>query len=158
VIPKKQHRDSKTLEKHEFKELCRRGNIEKDEYDVDRISGIGYALNAKPEGYAHSTILPGSGTAPEDALYKVESTPKPSLPIPEKDSSSSSKKSKKEKKHKHEKKEKKDKRDKREKRRDRDRDDRDRYDRDRDDRDRDRDRDSRERDYHSHKRQRHDSP
>jgi len=42
MIPKQAIRDTKKLEKHEFKELCRRGNIERAENDPDKIGGIGY--------------------------------------------------------------------------------------------------------------------
>jgi len=110
ILPKPVLRDTKKLEKHEFKDLCRRGATERELDDPDRIGGVGY----EPANTLGTETLRTIDDVPvglDEELIPVESEPK----------HSDRNDKKKEKKHKKEKK-KKDKKEKKHKKRERSRD------------------------------------
>eukprot|EP01114_Cavostelium_apophysatum_P016400 TRINITY_DN4653_c0_g1_i1.p1 TRINITY_DN4653_c0_g1~~TRINITY_DN4653_c0_g1_i1.p1 ORF type:complete len:296 (-),score=45.23 TRINITY_DN4653_c0_g1_i1:16-903(-) len=125
--PKQRRLSSRALEKHEFKDLLKRGTTERDEQDVSRVGGLGYepAPIVSSQGISMSAgiSVPGKEDTeeafrPEEKHQKgsgsAESAVQSQTPT---DNEKLRKREKKEKKEKKSKKDKKDKKEKKEKKR-----------------------------------------
>jgi len=123
--PKVRRDTGKALEKHEFKELCKRGTTQRDETDIDRSAGLGFAPAARigPDGIEVGAPMPSSRPREQvDSNLVHADQIEDKSPLNERPANSDDEDTKhREKKHKKEKKDKKEKKHKKEKERKRDR-------------------------------------
>jgi len=116
--PKIRRESGRALEKHEFKDLCRRGTTQRDSTDTDRIGGLGFAPAARirPDGIEVGAPMPKPRVREESKLVPAADLEAPGSPV-EARSGEVENEREREKKHKKEKKDKKEKKHKKRKER-----------------------------------------